>query len=154
MKANLTKEKLLKVIDSSLTMTEAWVKLEPRVDYKTFKKYAKSFNLWKPNQGVKGKIKPLKRTKEEFINEILILNGYRAWKTVHKKRLYEYGLKEERCEICGQYPEWNGKSLVLQIDHKNGNRKDNRLENLRIICPNCHTQTDTFSCKRSRARVV
>ena len=67
-----------------------------------------------------------------------------------KQRLFKEGLKENKCEICGQGPEWNGKLLILQLDHINGNHDDNRLENLRIVCPNCHTQTDTFGNKRMK----
>lgn len=56
-----------------------------------------------------------------------------------KQQLINEGLKEDKCEICGQLPEWNGKTLVLQLDHINGDHYDNRIENLRIVCPNCHT---------------
>ena len=65
-----------------------------------------------------------------------------------KKRLISEGLKQNICEICGQGPIWNGKPLALQLDHINGNHTDNCLENLRIVCPNCHSQTDTFSTKK------
>ena len=64
-----------------------------------------------------------------------------------KKRLVEAGLKTDVCEVCGQGPQHNGKDLVLQLDHIDGNRYDNRIENLRVICPNCHTQTETFGNK-------
>ena len=49
--------------------------------------------------------------------------------------------------MCGNNGTWNGKKLVLQLDHINGNNKDQRLMNLRFLCPNCHAQTDTFCGK-------
>ena len=67
-----------------------------------------------------------------------------------KKRLIKEGIKEDVCEICGCSNVWNGQPLTLQLDHINGNHSDNRLENLRILCPNCHSQTDTFSNKRAK----
>lgn len=61
-----------------------------------------------------------------------------------KYYLYEKNLKEEKCEECGKPPEVRGKPLVLQLDHINGICTDNRLENLRILCPDCHSQTVTY----------
>lgn len=58
------------------------------------------------------------------------------------------------CAVCGQENRWFGKPLKLQVDHINGDRRDNRLENLRFICPNCHTQTHTFAGKRFRKNPV
>lgn len=69
-----------------------------------------------------------------------------------KEQLYRYGLKTEECEWCGLGPEWNGKPIVLELDHVNGNPRDNRLENLRILCPNCHSQTDTHCGKNTAAQ--
>jgi len=60
------------------------------------------------------------------------------------KRLIAGKYKEYKCEICG-VNEWNGKSLRLQVHHINGDHSDNRLENLQLLCPNCHTQTDTYA---------
>jgi hypothetical protein len=68
-----------------------------------------------------------------------------------KRRLIGAGLKENRCEIC-ELTEWLGKPLSMALHHINGDPDDNRLENLQILCPNCHTQTDNFA-GRNRGRV-
>ena len=64
-----------------------------------------------------------------------------------KARLFEKGIKQNICEVCGQDGMWNSKKLKMQLDHINGINDDHRLKNLRMICPNCHTQTPTFSGK-------
>lgn len=55
-----------------------------------------------------------------------------------------------KCNICGLEPFWNGKPLVLTLDHKNGKNKDNRIENLQWICPNCDRQSDTYGMKNKK----
>ncbi|MEX1141231.1 MAG: hypothetical protein WD993_05200 [Thermoleophilaceae bacterium] len=68
-----------------------------------------------------------------------------------KKRLYEHGLKDRRCELCGQGEMWRGKRMSLILDHTNGVRDDHRLENLRIVCPNCAATLSTH-CGRNVPR--
>lgn len=64
-----------------------------------------------------------------------------------KKRLLDARYLENICVECGLGSEWNNKPLTLQLDHVNGDSRDNRIENLRILCPNCHTQTPTYGAK-------
>lgn len=68
-----------------------------------------------------------------------------------KKRALVLGYIQNECLLCGQGPYWNGAALTLQMDHINGVRSDQRPENLRMLCPNCHTQTETYA---GRKRVV
>lgn len=67
-----------------------------------------------------------------------------------KKRLLKNGLIKNECKICG-LKEWLGNIIVLHLDHKNGNNRDNHLSNLRLLCPNCDSQTDTY-CGRNKGR--
>jgi hypothetical protein len=65
-----------------------------------------------------------------------------------KRRLYREGVKTRRCELCGQDEIWRGRRMALILDHMNGIASDNRLENLRIVCPNCAATLDTH-CGRN-----
>jgi hypothetical protein len=66
-----------------------------------------------------------------------------------KGRLIAAGLKENRCEACG-LTEWLGRPLSMALHHVNGDGLDNRIENLQLLCPNCHAQTDNFSGRGRR----
>ncbi len=68
---------------------------------------------------------------------------------VVKRYLLEAGILENRCSWCG-ITEWRGRPISIQIDHVNGISDDHRLENLRMLCPNCHSQTETFAARNSR----
>ena len=88
----------------------------------------------------RGDIRP--RPRAMPIEELLVV-GRRTRRGHLKLRLLAAGLKEERCETCG-LSEWRGRPLSIALHHINGNGRDNRLENLQFLCPNCHSQTDTF----------
>lgn len=89
---------------------------------------------------------PTTRTKYS-IEEILIENSSYSNIRSLKNRLIKEGLLEYRCEKCGNAGEWLGQPLSLQLDHINGKNNDHRIENLRFLCPNCHSQTNTYSGK-------
>ncbi len=78
------------------------------------------------------------------IEDVLVKNSTYGSSTL-KRRLREEQILEEKCNECGITTLWNNKPLVLQLDHINGINNDNRLCNLRLLCPNCHSQTNTFA---------
>lgn len=85
------------------------------------------------------------------LEEVLVENrNYNS--SILKKRLIAVGLKEDKCEICGCLNVWNDMPITLHLDHINGNHFDNRIENLRILCPNCHSQTETFGTRRFKKK--
>ena len=88
----------------------------------------------------------LKTTKP--LSEILVKNSTFTHASYLLKKLVKAGLKEYKCEICG-ITEWTGKPIVLQVHHKDGDNKNNELENIEIVCPNCHSQTDTYAGKNN-----
>jgi len=83
------------------------------------------------------------------MNEILIKDSQYTNRAVLKKRLVREGLLEYKCR-CGNTGSWQGNSLSLQLEHKNGINNDNRLENLEFLCPNCHSQSKTFAGKNNK----
>lgn len=84
------------------------------------------------------------------LDQILVVDSpYAGGGSSLKRRLLGLELLSPACYCCGIF-EWNNKKLTLQIDHINGVNNDNRLENLRLLCPNCHSQTDTYAGKNAR----
>ena len=92
------------------------------------------------------------RPRLEPIDDVLAA-GRRRCRAHVKLRLLDAGLKEPRCERCG-LTEWRSKPLPLELHHVNGDGLDNRLENLELLCPNCHSQTDTWGAKNRTRRGV
>jgi hypothetical protein len=83
------------------------------------------------------------------LSEVMVKNS--TYNRGHlKKRLLKEGLLKNKCNLCGQKPEWQGKELIMVLDHINGDGNDHRKENLRLLCPNCNSQTPTFSGRKNK----
>ena len=83
---------------------------------------------------------------------LYISNKLKAKNTYFRDRLIEEGLLKNECNRCKLKPKWNDKKLILQLHHKDGNHFNNHLDNLEILCPNCHTQTDNFSWRNVKRK--
>lgn len=92
--------------------------------------------------------RPLAR-KAKPLEEVMV-RGSSYSRANLKRRLFEEGLKERCCEMCGQDEHWHGRLMSLILDHVNGVPDDNRLQNLRIVCPNCAATLDTHCGRKNR----
>ncbi len=97
---------------------------------------------------LRGKENPFIR--QRALEEILVQDSTYVSTQNLKKRLIREGIFEHRCMSCG-LDTWMGNTIPLEIDHINGDRRDNRLENLRLLCPNCHALTATYRGKNKKA---
>ena len=136
------KKYFIKVCNESISMSQAAAKLN--MHFNSFKKYAIQFGCYKTNQSGKG----MKKKERSTILTSDILSGkypnYQTYKL--KARLIREGIKEDKCEICG----WNKKRNAsdeftpCELHHIDGDKTNHQLNNLIMLCPNCHSLTDTY----------
>lgn len=115
------------------------------VKYETLTNYFKKYSInYDGNQNRRGI--PHNESRKSIDD---ILNNKIIYKTSDlKKRLIEEGLKENKCECCG-ITNWNGKEICMELHHVDGNHYNNNLDNLQILCPNCHSQTIFFRGRKN-----
>jgi Zn finger protein HypA/HybF involved in hydrogenase expression len=147
-KRTYTIDQFYQAIKESFFMTDALRKLElTGGSAQSFKRLLNELNPdtshWINPHTLK--INNLKNIKEIPLEDILVKDSSYVYSSL-KEKLIKNKLLEYKCNICS-IKSWNNKNIVLQLDHINGIHNDNRIENLRLLCPNCHSQTDSFCGK-------
>jgi len=146
MPSKYTEEQFIEAVKISTSLRQVLSKIgvkEAGGNYKVAKDKIKKLNLdtshftgmsWLKGQTHKHTTKPI----EYYLTEDSYHQSYKL-----KLRLIAEGIKQHKCEKC-DIIEWMGQPAPIELDHINGNNRDNRLENLRLLCPNCHAQTPTY----------
>ncbi|AWD90574.1 HNH endonuclease [Erwinia phage Cronus] len=134
------KEEILELISKHTSISKMCVILNCNND--TLKRLLRKWGIvYAGNPGSKGCGSPLKKSAKDFLFKNSSISSFKL-----KNRLFEEGLKERKCEICG-ITEWMGQPAPLELDHIDGEHYNNEFENLRILCSNCHALTPTNSGK-------
>lgn len=138
------KDILVKIVNESNSLSDVLRKLGKSVSGTSLKILKNKLSEY----GINFSFLKEKEVCKRSLDEILVENSTYCNSFHLLERLIKEGVKEYKCECCG-INEWNGKQIKLQLHHKNGKHSDNRKENLQILCPNCHTQTENWGNKRN-----
>lgn len=149
----LTDKEFIDLVKSSLNTSEVLFKLGYSTvgnswGYSQIKQRMQELNLTGQDFRRKSVITELNEQNKLAIDELFCENSKHP-RNILRRRIIADKLIPYKCAICG-ITEWQGKNLSLELDHINGINNDNRLENLRFLCPNCHSQTDTYGSKNKK----
>lgn len=140
----IEKEVIENAIKKTSSMGEAAHLL--KLDRRTFKRLALEYKIYAPSAA--------NQYSDRFETEDILNGKYPQYPTSKlSKRLVKEGYKKYQCEECG-IKEWNGKPISLELNHKDGDNGNHKLENLELLCPNCHSQTPTYRSKKLKGRVA
>lgn len=147
---NVTKNEMIEILSNSKSMREVILlfNLSPNGSggYRNIKDRIIKLGLEVPKYNYYGD--GSKRIKHSNDDVFCVNSKFPRQKL--KNRIIKQELLEYKCVECDNTGEWNEKKLSLHLDHINGINDDNRLENLRFLCPNCHSQTETYSGKKNK----
>lgn len=150
---NLSNEEFANLVERNTTyvdmLKELGLTTKGGTSSKLLKKRIVEMNLSTSHLNKNTRNVPSSRKKP--IEDILIQNSTYMNISSLKRRLVKENKLEYKCAVCNNTGEWQGKSLTLQLDHINGINNDHRLENLRFLCPNCHSLTDTYAGRNTGA---
>lgn len=141
-KQRISDNTFMEVCKNAPSMSKAASELG--LHFNSFKKRAIELNCYRPNQAGIGLRKNMPKIPLSEIIQQNLHPNYQTYKL--KQRLLEEEIKENRCEVC-DISEWNGQPINMELHHVDGNRTNHLLENLEMICPNCHSQTDNYRAK-------
>ena len=145
LKLKYSKDDIAMVVKSSISKRECLLKLNLKPyggNYRVLDRYLDYYHIdvshflgqgWNVNNSP-ADIKPI----EKYFNNEIPITSYKL-----KNRILKEKLKPLKCEICN-LETWNGQTIPLELHHVNGNNKDNSLENLQLLCPNCHALTSNY----------
>ena len=148
-----TDEQFVKLIKSSTNISEVLFKLGYSVKgnswgFSQVRRRMETLNL--SSSDFKGKSAMVEKNKQNALTaEDLLKENCKHNRSNLRRFIINNKLLPYRCAMCGAL-EWNGKTLSLELDHINGINNDNRLENLRFLCPNCHSQTTTYGSRNQQ----
>lgn len=152
--ANYSEENIRKAVLKSKTVSDTIRNLGLRCaggNFSVIKKYISIYKIDTSHfKSQKEIVADLNKIRKRSLSEILIKDNYTLNSHNVKKRLYVEGIKQPICEKCGQDENWRGEIMALILDHKNGIHSDWRVENLRILCPNCNATLPTHCGKNNR----
>lgn len=137
-----TRDELVKAVNGSQSMAEVVRKLGLNKSSNTYATLIKEFQYYK----IKPHFKKRSRGTTPYTFEEMFCENSSYDRTTLRNKIIKEKILNYECSECGII-DWNGKKLSLQLDHINGVSNDNRLENLRFLCPNCHSQTKTWGNK-------
>ncbi|MBI4087771.1 HNH endonuclease [Candidatus Kaiserbacteria bacterium] len=155
-KRRWSEKQLMAAVRDSSSFRQVLAKIglvEAGGNYDQVKRYVRELSLdvshfkgkaW--NKGLRGQLRPIIPTAKILV----VSSNFQSYKL--KKRLFSEGLKRASCEECGWAQRAEDGRLPLELDHINGDRHDNRIENLRILCPNCHSLKPTHRGRNMRRR--
>lgn len=150
---SFTREQAERAVAESRSFSEALRRLRLRAaggNHRTLKKYVELWEISTAHFDPSWSMRRRNSDRRKPLAEILVESS--TYSRGHlKERLFDAGIKQRRCELCGQGETWRGARMALILDHVNGVADDNRIENLRIACPNCAATFDTH-CGRANVR--
>lgn len=150
------KDELIKVVAESKSHNEILSKFRRNNSSNSYRSLKRALNRYGINTShLISSSEALKlRYREKYIpNEELFIENSKTSRGTIKKRIIDENLIEYKCIKCGQDENWNGKKITLILDHINGINNDNRIENLRFVCPNCNSQLSTH-CRKKHTSVA